>query len=393
MKTLQVKINSENFNSKDIQKIKEINPHVVFLFGSPNFFEEKHFGSLYDILGTETKLIGCSTSGEIVSEGVAENCLTLTGLHFDGDTTVREAQVLLQSPSEVEKAGEEIGRKLSGPDLKSIFILGLGVNFNGSSLIKGIKRQVQNNVIITGGLAGDNGLFEKTFTLAKGQFSDSSVVAVGFYGEEIEVGYGSIGGWQSFGPVRKVTRAEGNVLYEIDGRSALEIYKKYLGDKAKDLPRSGLLYPIAILNPENPDSIGLIRTLLNINEDEGSLILAGDIPSEAIIRLMYSRSEGLINGAKEAAEHALSMTHESLSSKQESDNLALLVSCVGRKLALGDETEEEVLVIREVLGSQSTLSGFYSYGEICPYNTVEDCRLHNQTMTVTFLREKQNKAA
>lgn len=334
----------------------------------------------------DVNIIGCSTCGEILSDGIQENSLVLTGVHFEGHTTLRQAQAQVESPSEVEKAGEKIGQKLHEENLKFVFVLGLGVNFNGSALIRGMKKHLNKDVVITGGLAGDNGHFKKTFTINNDKISDSSIVAIGFYGNDLEIGYGSIGGWQPFGPTRKVTKAKDNILYQIDGQSALSIYKKYLGKKALDLPASGLLYPLAILDKDNPKSVGLIRTLLNIDEKNESLILAGDIPSDSILQLMHSRVDGLIHGAQKAAEQAFHMASDTSNSE---DNLAILISCVGRKLAMGEETEEEVFSIKDVLGPSSTLSGFYSYGEIAPLRNPDDCRLHNQTMTVTYLREKK----
>jgi hypothetical protein len=207
------------------------------------------------------------------------------------------------------------------------------------------------------------------------------VVAVGLYGEALGLGYGSFGGWEPFGPTRKITRAEGNILYELDGEPALNIYKRYLGEYAKDLPASGLLFPFEMLDKDH-DAVGLIRTILAVNEAEGSLVLAGALVEDGYLRLMHASNDALVNGAENAASAAL----DALGGDKAS--LALLVSCVGRKLVMGDQIDDEIDTVAELLGDQAVLAGFYSYGEISPLRGSTDCKLHNQTMTVTVLTER-----
>jgi hypothetical protein len=190
-----------------------------------------------------------------------------------------------------------------------------------------------------------------------------------------------MGGWEPFGPIRRVTKSSGNVLYTLDGEPALALYKKYLGDQAKGLPASGLLFPFAILK-ENGDQTGLIRTILAVDEKEGSLTFAGDIPENSIVRLMSAKTANLVNGASGAAQWALS----SMGDKSSRDAFAILVSCVGRKLVMADDIDEEVDAVQSVM-EEGAITGFYSYGEICPFNTVLDCKLHNQTMTVSYFAE------
>jgi hypothetical protein len=194
------------------------------------------------------------------------------------------------------------------------------------------------------------------------------------------VGHGSFGGWQPFGPVREVTRSVDNVLYELDGEPALEIYRRYLGDHAQGLPASGLLFPFAMLG-DDPRRVGLVRTILGIDEATRSLVMAGDMAQGGKVRLMHASTNALIDGARAAADAAAVM----MSGAQ--PGLALLVSCVGRKLVMGGRVDEEVEAVAQVLGQGAALAGFYSNGEISPFVGEQDCRLHNQTMTITCLSE------
>jgi hypothetical protein len=259
-------------------------------------------------------------------------------------------------------------------------ILSEGLNINGSELTKGINNQLKDRIPVTGGLAGDQDQFNETVIVYNGTGMKNQVIAIGFYGDQLQVGYGSMGGWDSFGVDREVTRSKGNILYELDGQPALELYKKYLGAHAANLPASALLFPLS-LRLQNSET-SLVRTILAVNEDDGSMVFAGDIPQGEYVRLMKANFDRLIDGANDAAEMS------KISLQNADADLAILISCVGRKLVLKQRVEEELEAIREVLGDGVAMTGFYSYGEISPIKPFEQhCELHNQTMTITLFKE------
>jgi len=117
-------------------------------------------------------------------------------------------------------------------------------------LVKGLNTLANEKVAATGGLAGDGYDFQKTYVGLNEVAAEGNIAAIGFYGDRLQVGFGSKGGWMPFGPERKVTKSEGNILYELDNQNALELYKKYLGEAAKELPSSALYYPLSIYTPE-----------------------------------------------------------------------------------------------------------------------------------------------
>lgn len=270
---------------------------------------------------------------------------------------------------------------MQSADARAIMVFGPGVAINGSALVDGIASVVGTELPITGGLGGDGGAFQETFTLGAEGVANNKVVAIALCGEGLAFAHGSFGGWESFGPARKVTRCAGNVLFELDGEPALAVYKRYLGDHAKGLPASGLLFPFAMLG-EDHSAIGLIRTILGVDEAEGSLTLAGEIHSDGYLKLMHASTDKLVNGAEAAAEAASDML------RNDGDSLAILVSCVGRKLVMGGRVDEEVEAVGDVLGTNAVLTGFYSYGEISPFTPGSSCKLHNQTMTITCIGER-----
>jgi hypothetical protein len=356
-----------------------IAPQLVLVFGSVGPFTAP--GLLQALQGglPGSELAGCSTAGEIGNDGVSDGQLVLTAVHFDAPA-LRVAVTDLAGMDDSRPAGERLAQALAGPALRHVLVLGQGVQINGSALIEGFKSVLPPQVMLSGGLAGDGGAFTRTWTMSGHGVSDRQIVAIGLGGERLRLNHGSFHGWKPFGPARQVTRCAGNVLYELDGQPALDVYKRYLGDYARDLPASGLLFPFEMLG-EDRNAVGLIRTILGVDEAAGSLVLAGNILENGYLRLMHASTDSLVDGATAAAQAALppGTPHD--------ESLALLVSCVGRKLVMGARVDEEVEAVAAVLGRLAQLAGFYSNGEISPLQDALECHLHNQTMTITHLSE------
>jgi len=380
MKSEQVIVKKPQMTAADFAKLTAIQPHIVFVFGSVQHFTSSEFGPLMKSCFPNSTVIGCTTAGEISSKGVSDNSSVFTGIHFD-KAEIKSTKTQLTGADKCYDTGVQLATSLQGANLKGIFLLGQGINVNGTPLVDGIRKVVGDKVQITGGLAGDGGAFKETWTILNGEISNGHVVAFGVYGEGVEMTCGSLGGWKPFGPARRVTKAVNNVLYELDGEPALAVYKKYLGEDAKGLPGSGLRYPFAILN-DNEDESGLIRTILAVDEAAGSLTFAGDIPQNGLLRLMHADGGSLVQGAKGAATAAFK-------NAKNHDGVGILISCVGRKLVMGDEIDEEVEAVQDSFGEHNPVTGFYSYGEICPQEGFQQCKLHNQTMTITWFADKK----
>ena len=352
---------------------------LLLVFGSLDHFATPGLSETLSKAFPGAVLLGCSTAGEITGDGVDDGTCCVTAINFN-DTCITQGSTPLNGMDDSFAAGERLGQKISVDGLKAVLLFGPGVQVNGSALVNGMTSVIGSSIPITGGLAGDGGAFKETFTLGMDGACADRVVAVGLSGSGLNFAHGSFGGWEPFGPTRKVTRCAGNILYELDGEPALDIYRRYLGDHAKDLPASGLLFPFSMLG-EDHSAVGLIRTILGIDEANGSLILAGEIVPDGYLRLMHASTDKLVNGAEAAAEAAASMM------RTPGESLAILVSCVGRKLVMGGRVDEEVEAVGDVLGHNAVLTGFYSYGEISPFAPGASCKLHNQTMTITCLSE------
>ncbi len=376
MKTYSFKSDRKGL-AEALAKSKAIGPQISVLFAAPGFFGDKAAEKACADAGLN--IIGCSTAGEISAEGVSDDSCSVVAMHFDA-TEVKVADAGLTGVESSRQAGLSLGQQLIGPNLKSIFVLSPGLHVNGSEFVRGISDAVGKNIVITGGLAGDGTSFSKTHTLLNGKVFEDHAVAFGLYGDKVRVKSGSRGGWKPFGPARRVTKAAGNVLFELDGKPALDLYKEYLGDKAAGLPASGLLYPFAILREEDRQETGLIRTILDVDHKAKSLTMAGDLPQGSLVSLMYADTDSLVDGAGEAAEEA--------NFKNAGSSATLLVSCVGRKIIMGGSVDEEVEAVVNAIGKNSVFAGFYSYGEICPFHQTGFSELHNQTMTITHIAEE-----
>ena len=354
---------------------------LVLAFGDRDVLESADRYNELRAMYPQARIITCSTSGEIIGNTVQEGSISVTAIAWHR-TRFTVDLLTIDDYERSSDAGERIGAILNREDLAHVLVFADGQHVNGSDLVRELTRVLPDHVAVTGGLAGDGTRFKRTLIGLDAPPSERNIVVVGLYGTALKVGFGSIGGWDSFGPDRIITASRGNVLYEIDGQPALGLYKRYLGELAAELPGSALLFPLAVR--ANETAAPIVRTVLSINEEDGSMTFAGDVPVGAHARLMKANYDRLIDGASMAARQG----HTSIGERP--SEFALLISCVGRRLVLGQRTEEEVDAVRHVLGDTTPTAGFYSYGEISPLVGPGGCELHNQTMTVTTFTEEDD---
>ncbi|MDO5968651.1 FIST C-terminal domain-containing protein [Flavivirga aquimarina] len=377
MKIIQLKKHKNQEWQYLSEKLDLANP-LVLIFGNRFMLEEPTvFDEIRDLF-PDGHLVFGSTSGDITGESVDDNCITITAIEFEKSHFLIKTSNILTSDLDSFKTGNELIKQFPTEDLKFVFVVSEGSFVNGSELTKGMGSATSENLLITGGLCGDAARFEKTVASYNENPKSGEIVAIGFYGETIEASFSIYGGWTPFGPERVVTKSKSNVLYELDNQPALDLYKKYLGDKSKDLPAAALLYPLNVKATDGKESI--VRTILNINEEDNTMILAGDISENDKVQLMMTNVDNIANASERAARQALEF-------RKTKPELALLVSCIGRKLVLDQRVEEEVEEVIEVIGKNTTISGFYSYGEIAPFHGYVSCQLHNQTMAITLISE------
>ncbi len=364
-------------------------PHFTFPFGSEQTLVLVFGGSEY--LDTPKPLVqltkafpnahilGCSTSGEILGTVLLDHSLVVVVIHFE-HTRLLSAMAKIEKPSESYNAGRKLAAALNAPDLRGVLVLSDGSIVNGTELVQGFN--LSASVTVTGGLAGDGSRFQRTWVIATGKAQPQTglVAAVGFYGPHIAIGYGSQSGWQPMGMGNEwvVTRADGNVLYELNGQPALAVYRKMVGGEASDLPLRALSFPLA-LRANAADNKPIIRAVRWVDEEKQSITLGGDVPQDFLAQLMCADLDGLIGSAAQAA--AMSRRPQD----QSAEVLCVAISCVGRRMVLRRRAQEELQATLGALPANTQQIGFYSYGEISPSGGY--CDLHNQTMTLTTFCE------
>lgn len=352
--------------------------NLVLVFGAPELLNTPEIYK--ELSGTypSADIVFCSTAGEISGNQAYDQSVAVTAIEFE-KTNIRSVSTNITNHSSSYDTGFFLRSALEEAQLKFVFVISDGTLINGSELVNGLNAANKTAILITGGLAGDGSRFEQTFTSLNAPPSKGNVIAIGFYGDYVQLGHGSLGGWDEFGPQKIITKSDKNVLYEIDNKSALDLYKEYLGPFKEELPGSALLFPLSINDGTTDKKV--VRTILNIDEEKKSMTFAGNMPQGSKVRLMKANFDKLIDASAIASQYTLDTINNN-------PDLAILISCIGRKLVLQDRISEEVATARDILGSNVALTGFYSYGEISPLqNLTEGCELHNQTMTITAIKE------
>lgn len=349
---------------------------IVFVFGDSDVLKAPSILDNITEFYPNAQVVGASSSGNIQGPETSKDPIVATAVHFEKGR-VEISTVDFNPGDDVQDISKALVSNFTKEGLKHIFVVSDGLSLNGSDLVAGINNMAMG-VSVSGGLAGDGSRFHETWIVSGDPAKQFRIAAVGFYGDALTISTGCFAGWSEFGTDRIITKSEANVLYEIDHEPALDLYKRYLGEYASDLPNSGLRFPLSI--KEHDDDHEVIRTLLSIDEEAKSITFAGNVPEGFTARLMKPDIDMLIDGAAEAAREI-----KMANSKQA---LGLVVSCVGRKIVMDQLSDEELEAIGEHLGEHVHLTGFYSYGEIAPFvNDRLHCELHNQTMTLSVIYE------
>lgn len=347
---------------------------LVLVFADTPFFRQAACFAELRANYPDAVILGCTSSGNILGTHISDADMVATAITLD-HSRVRLVQAAVGPGDNSKEVASSLLAALAHPELKHVMLLSEGLAVNGSELAAGVSGHA---LTATGGLAGDGSRFEQTWVMANGPAQQGLVAMLGFYGD-LSVHTGCEAGWREFGAERTVTRSLGNVVYEIDHQPALALYARYLGPQAQDLPASGLRFPLSIRTDQQRAPV--IRTLLGVNTEDSSMTFAGDVPQGAVCHLMRTDIEALLETSGIAAEAVAGGVTTT-------DSLCVIISCVGRRLVMGQSTEEELEMVQQHLGSTAAMTGFYSYGELSPTGESGQCQLHNQTLTLLHLSER-----
>ncbi|MEY3921814.1 MAG: hypothetical protein RL634_1575 [Bacteroidota bacterium] len=340
------------------------------LLADPAIFKKlkEHFNA--------AQIVSASTAGEIIGDESIEDAVLAIAIKME-QTPFKIVHQNIEQHANSYDLGLSLAKALKKDGLSYVMILSDGHIVNGSDLLDGIKSYLGEQLPMSGGMAGDGNLFSSTLVGFGEDIKNGHVVLIGFYGDALHICIDVQRGFNYFGPERVVTKSNKNILYDIDGTKALDLYKKYLGEYVDELPGSALLFPVAILNDNDEP---LVRTILSINEEDGSMVFAGNMPEGVTIRFMRSNLDQLINRAEEASKRVTDCVDD--------PDLLLVMNCVGRKIILGQRRGEEIEALSKSLKGNTILAGFYTYGEFSSWEKPEKtCDLHNQTVVVTAIKE------
>jgi len=357
-------------------------PDMLWVFAAVTYNQQRLLDGIASV-APGTPVIGCTTDGEISTAGLSANSVVV--LAMVADRIRFHTSHIERLSKDSYRAGLELGKSFQGLDCRYIQIFSDGLLGNADKIIQGIKAQLGDGIKIAGGTAGDGGDFKRTFQYFQDRVLTDSIVGVAFEGD-FALGTGTACGWFPVGLTRKVTRAVDNVVYELDGQPALQAYEKYLGKHAELLPAVGVEYPLGLLGPHGEvkdDSYFLCRATMGVDRRSGAIVFAGDVPEGASVKMTIGNEADIIQAAGRAAQMALT--------KFQGGNAALkpravfLYSCMARKIVLGSRTNEEILAIRDVIGRDVPVIGFYTYGEYAPVGNLDHSCFHNETATMTVI--------
>jgi hypothetical protein len=327
---------------------------------------------------------GCSSAGAMGGDQLLDQALSVAITQFERS----HIKCVVQSFDAIQDSGNsarELAQELAADDLRAILLFSRGVAVNGSAIARNLRDVLPPGVVVCGGLAGDGLLFEQTWVVAGETRAADTMCAVGLYGDTLKVGWACDGGWEAFGPERRITKSDGMTLFDLDDRAATAIYKEYLGEQADNLPGLGLLYPLSIRD-DVPGAPQVVRTIMGVDTASETLSFAGEMPVGAVARLMRTTVNQLVSSADEAVERAVGAIQPA-ETEQKEPVLAVTVSCIGRRLIMKDRADEEVGAVDHGLPAGSAHVGFYAYGVFGPERGGTLPVLHNQTVAVTIFSE------
>lgn len=355
-------------------------PDWVLVFFSATLNPEHVTAGLAQSLPKDTPLIGCSSYAEINRLTALTHSVSLLGSRR---STLRAKTVALPSDNHTAfEMGQLAGRELAPfhPDL--LILVPDVLTINATQALRGVQSILGRHFPIIGGAAADNGDFARTFLLHNGTLQGSGLVGLALKGP-LRLETAARSGYIPLSTPRTVTAMENeNILLELDGRPALDVYREFLGPRADEMPHVSVEFPIGTIPPGMKEAPALTRAVFKIDEQRRALILGGDIPTGEQLRILGASRKDVLAGAREAAEQA----HQALPDA----DFALFFSCMSRKLALGPHYEEECKSALSLLPPEMPKLGFYTFGELSPRHGISEH--HESTFTVALIKAEGEPA-
>ena len=334
------------------------------------------------------QIFGATTAGEFIDGNIEAGSivmllLDMNPVYFKLEFLETSPETTLESAKKLGVAGKEI---FTNP---ALIIATGGVFIDGDQIIEGIIQgfgktasSAHREVTIFGGMAGDDLLAEKPLVFTNGKSTDNAIVALIIDKDKIDVRGIATCGWNAIGTTKTVTKSEGNIVYTIDDKPALDMLMKYLGveikpDENKEIVtfQNSWYYPLQ-LERENGDSV--IRATRFANSEDRSLICTGSVPQGSKIKFSmppdFDSIETVVAECESIKDNA----------QQQADAL-IMFSCVSRHLSFGSLMKEEIEQVQKVW--DAPMAGFFTYGEYGK-SKIGKHEFHNNACCVVALKEK-----
>ena len=319
------------------------------------------------------KIIGSTTCGEISNRGSIINSTVISFSIFE--QTKIETKLVTYNESSFTTGKNLIQSfKNENNDIKLLIAFSDGLNTNGEEFLKGIS-SINDDLIVSGGMAGDNSKFEETFVFTQDEITSKGAVAASLHNKDLNVYTDYSFNWEKVGKKHIIEKSEKNRVYKIAGMTTVDFYKYYLGeDIGRLLPAIGIEFPLVIKR----DGLNIARAVL-AKHDDGSLSFAGNIEEGSEVQFGHGDVQMIINKGLENVKSIIDHPIESI----------FIYSCMARRALLENDINLEILPLREL----APISGFFTYGEFYHSCGDEGCsnQLLNQTMTIVAISESKNK--
>jgi hypothetical protein len=358
----------------------------VVVFGSALIDQDALMAGIRDT-APGVQVAGCSTAGEISSEGLASEggvvvvAIASDQLHFGtGFGTHMQWNPRRSGIDLANTIHDAMEEKMTA----AIFFANVLTGGMEEALL-GLREQVGVPLTCIAGGAADNYAFYETSQYYNDRAFSDAITGIGFSGT-LTAHSVMRHGFLPVGVLRKVTKSTGNIIEEIDGTPAISLYEEYFGDQYSTMLQQGKLtafassYPLGIYE-EGADH-AVLRSPLRVDVGKGTIVCGGNVPVRSGLRLMISDKQQAVSTARDAARELM----QKLDGKK--PKLVFMFSASARRKILGHSADREVRAVQEEIGREVPLAGFYSYAECAFSATAADAvSIHNGSIALFAIAE------
>ncbi|MBW4515503.1 MAG: FIST C-terminal domain-containing protein [Timaviella obliquedivisa GSE-PSE-MK23-08B] len=356
-----------------------MNPQAGILFAAIDFDHTLILNRVVQAF-PEIELIGGTTDGELSSVlGFEQDSLTL--MVFCSDNITISAGIgrgVSKDPIAASEAAVQQAIAAHQEELQFCIALPESLTTSGVLMLDSLKQALGEQVPIFGGLTADQWRSQQTYQFFKTEVCSDAVTVLLFSGA-ILFSHGIASGWHPIGNSGRVTKAENNVVYEIDDQPALAFYHRYLGA----LPPSSE-YPLALFDADSDRHY--MRAPTGIYDPSiGSITFFGDVPVQSTVQITEATHDEILSASQQSTMQALE------NYPGQAPAAALFFSCASRRQILGSRTKEEYeqaqSCLTQSLPQLLPSCGFYTNGEIAPLQQKGAAHYHNETFITLLLGE------